>query len=333
MKLESVRGLKANVFSSVVNQPQFLGASAVRSNSMGFPSHMSLGISKKGNEHVLAIRVFSRNPPWYKAVLESINKLSCGEVDVQFSSMPSAIDPPAMSFAEGDGPAWRRERTRPLKIGLSIGHENVTAGTLGAFAKVNGKICILSNNHVMANCNESKPGDKILQPGKYDKGNLEKDVVAKLLKFAPIKSKGNLVDCAVAELVSGEKYDAGTVEGVGKLSGVAKNEIEIGEVVHKFGRTTSTCHGVVTAVEIDSIGIGYGDKLGVCYFDDQIEICSKDGPFSLGGDSGSGVLNSKNQLCALLFAGANGGGKFGNGTTIVNPISHVLKALEAEILF
>lgn len=327
MKLESVRGLKASVFSSMVNQPQFLGS---RSNSMGFPSHMALGVSKKGNEHVLAVRITSRNVPWYKEALNLVNKLSCGEVDIQYTSQVKAFDPPAMSFAEGDGPAWRRERTRPLKIGLSVGHENVTAGTIGAFAKVNGKVCLLSNNHVIANCNDSKPGDKVLQPGKYDKGNVEKDVVAKLLKFAPIKKKNNLVDCAVAELISGEKYDANAVEGFGKLTGVAKNDIEIGEEVRKFGRTTSFTKGKVSAIEVDSIGIGYGDKLGVCYFDNQIEVVGTEnsgpGGFSNGGDSGSLVINTKGQAVALLFAGSS-------QMTIVNPIKHVLKALEAEILF
>ena len=39
----------------------------------------------------------------------------------------------------------------PLKSGFSIGHINISAGTLGAFVKKRRKRYILSNSHVLAN--------------------------------------------------------------------------------------------------------------------------------------------------------------------------------------
>ena len=41
-------------------------------------------------------------------------------------------------------------RVRPLRPGLSVAHPTVTAGTLGGFVRVGGRLAILSNNHVLA---------------------------------------------------------------------------------------------------------------------------------------------------------------------------------------
>jgi hypothetical protein len=45
-----------------------------------------------------------------------------------------------------------QQRHRPLKIGVSVGHVDVTAGTLGCFVREpEGEgTFILSNNHVLA---------------------------------------------------------------------------------------------------------------------------------------------------------------------------------------
>ena len=59
-------------------------------------------------------------------------------------------------------------RIRPAPGGVSIGHRDITAGTLGCLVAKNGQTFILSNNHVLANSNEADPGDPILQPGPYD---------------------------------------------------------------------------------------------------------------------------------------------------------------------
>jgi len=69
--------------------------------------------------------------------------------------------------------AWTDEtdKHRPAPLGVSIGHPDITAGTLGFKVRDgSGNPYILSNNHVMANINQASIGDHILQPGAYDGG-------------------------------------------------------------------------------------------------------------------------------------------------------------------
>jgi len=67
-----------------------------------------------------------------------------------------------------------------------------------------GDYLILSNNHLLANTNAGKPGDLILQPGRFDGGLFPSDSVATLERFEPIvltqfAGPGyNLLDAAVA---------------------------------------------------------------------------------------------------------------------------------------
>src|SRR5437764_665059 len=64
-----------------------------------------------------------------------------------------------------------RQREKPALGGSSVGHVNVTAGTLGCLVMLeDDSLCILSNNHVLANVNQASVGDKIVQPGKADGG-------------------------------------------------------------------------------------------------------------------------------------------------------------------
>ena len=81
-----------------------------------------------------------------------------------------------------------RDRFRPMMPGISIGHYKVTAGTFGALVKdkATGSLLILSNNHVLANCNDALVGDSILQPGSID-GGTDADVVARLERFISLK--------------------------------------------------------------------------------------------------------------------------------------------------
>ena len=67
------------------------------------------------------------------------------------------------------------QRLRPTRPGSSIGHLDITAGTFGCAVMRNGLKFILSNNHVMANSNQAKLGEAILQPGPLDGGTLSQD--------------------------------------------------------------------------------------------------------------------------------------------------------------
>ncbi len=65
----------------------------------------------------------------------------------------------------------RMDKRRPAPGGVSVGHPDITAGTLGVWAGVGSTKYILSNNHIIANQNDANLEDDILQPGVYDWGD------------------------------------------------------------------------------------------------------------------------------------------------------------------
>jgi hypothetical protein len=80
------------------------------------------------------------------------------------------------------------QRKRPCPPGYSVGHPLVTAGTLGAWVKRGSgdEHYILSNNHVIANSNDTTLGEFIRQPGRAD-GGTEDDRFARLTDFVRIR--------------------------------------------------------------------------------------------------------------------------------------------------
>jgi len=89
-------------------------------------------------------------------------------------------------------------RFRPAPGGVSVGHKDITAGTLGCWVRRNGQWMILSNNHVLANINAAKIGDAILQPGTYDGGINPGDQIATLEDFVTINMQELPSDCDIA---------------------------------------------------------------------------------------------------------------------------------------
>jgi len=241
-------------------------------------------------------------------------------------------------------------RYRPAPGGVSIGHMDITAGTLGCLVKKDGKAHILSNNHVLADSNNGLPGDYILQPGPYDDGEFPGDRIAQLEDFVPIsfqepeppggcgtaralasllnfgakvirsktrlqaitiRQAENLVDAAIA-LPIDEKDVSDEILDIGKIKGI--NEGAMGMSVKKTGRTTEFTTGEILQVDV-TVDVQY--ELGkIARFADQLMA----GAMSEGGDSGSAVLDTDNNLVGLLFAGSD-------TTTIFNRIQNVFSAL------
>ena len=243
------------------------------------------------------------------------------------------------------------DRWRPAPGGVSLGHVDITAGTLGCLVARNGELFILSNNHVLANSNAAQPGDSIIQPGRYD-GGTSADQIATLEDFVPInfgeapptcsvatgvesflnwfaKLLGsshrvmafrevpdrNLVDAAIARPLSGDLVEKRILE-IGPPQGT--REATLGTRVKKSGRTTGFTTGRITQIHVTS-QVSYGEgKTAV--FEDQLMA----GAMSQGGDSGSAVLDEEDYVVGLLFAGSD-------VTTLINPIRFVLEALKVEI--
>lgn len=336
MQLASVRELKSLLAETILAplaDPRKTAASLALpagpiDRTAGPLRTLALGVnSPRPNEFRLAVR-YQRPELGTSKELEQIRKKAKGEVDVRYIGRVTKL-------AE---PPWTQRRHRPLKLGTSIGHYLITAGTLGAVVrdKRDGATLLLSNNHVLANENKAKPGDAILQPGAADGGNNSADRIATLARMVKLKKTGpNPVDCAVAAPDKDVEADALTIRGLGKLAGLGPDFLDEGTEVAKLGRTTGLTRGKVTAFELDNVIVGYGEenRRYNLRFDNQIEIEGTGAnAFSRGGDSGSLIVADDLRAVALLFAGGEIGGQNNQGLTYANPIRAVLTALDVELL-
>jgi PKD repeat protein len=221
-------------------------------------------------------------------------------------------------------------RARPAPSGFSVGHPDITAGTIGAKVKdAGGNVYILSNNHVLANSNNADIGDATLQPGPYD-GGTSADQIGTLSDFETIVMGGaaNTMDAAVAlvngaDLLGRTPDDAYGAPGTSVYSGGLLNK-----GVQKFGRTTGHTTGTVTetnlTVSVCYVPRGMFSCAQAATFTNQIGISP--GSFSAGGDSGSLIVteDTRKDLVGLLFAGSS-------TRTIANPIGPVLSRFGVTI--
>ena len=312
MQLDSVRNLKASVQAKLVAplsqeavRRATLALSAQSMGNLAGPRRVvALGITRNSRrDFQLAVRV-QRPELVDSPQVAAIVRQARGEADVRYiGRLAKRVVP------------WNRKNVRPLRIGTSIGHFKITAGTLGCFVtrRADAALLILSNNHVLANENDAKAGDAILQRGTFDGGTRPADVVGKLAGFVRLKKSGaNLVDAALASINPSLGTNLSAIKGIGTLTGQGPAFLDEGTAVHKLGRTTGVTHGKVTAFELDNLVVGY--DIGDLRFDDQIEIEGA-GPdaFSAGGDSGSLIVDAEGRGVALLFAGGDQGGSNGKG--------------------
>ncbi|MFC1636360.1 hypothetical protein ACFL5Z_16135 [Planctomycetota bacterium] len=217
---------------------------------------------------------------------------------------------------------------RPVPIGVSTGHPDITAGTIGCRVTDGSNVYALSNNHVYANQNDASIGDNVLQPGAFDGGVDPDDAIGTLADFVPISfdHSTNTVDAAIA-LSSTELLSKSTLgDGYGMpVSGIGI-KARLNMRVMKYGRTTGFTRGRITGVNA-TVDVWYEEyPPKIARFVRQI-IIGQVG-FSDGGDSGSLVVcNGRaddRKPVGLLFAGSS-------TQTIVNPIRSVLDSFGVTI--
>jgi S1-C subfamily serine protease len=245
-----------------------------------------------------------------------------------------------------DALSSRHDKWRPMPGGVSVSHPNVSSGT-GSPLRIKGRLYIVSNAHVIGDCNDGEIGDQTWQPGSYyggtsldtighlyirplihfeDEGGmcpwanrfvnfgnfLAKHVFRSRQRIpAPVLDVLNKVDIAVS-LPIDEDDLLTEILGIGEPAGFA--EAQIGDVVQKSGATSEVNQGAV----LDTAGaarVSYGSR-GTAAFENQIISTAIASP----GDSGSLVFNMQNGLVGVLFAG-------NDQFTIINKISDVLEAL------
>ena len=214
---------------------------------------------------------------------------------------------------------------RPVPIGVSTGHPDITAGTIGA--RVSGfledgtpAVFALSNNHVYADANNASIDDNVLQPGAYDGGTDPEDKIGTLAAFVPIKFDGsdNVVDAAIALSSTDLLGNATPSDGYGTPKSTTIEEY-VGLKVQKYGRTTGLTVGRVGLINV-TVNVGYDSR--TARFVGQILV--RGGSFSAGGDSGSLVVDKQRNPVGLLFAGSD-------SATVINPIDEVLAAFGVTI--
>jgi hypothetical protein len=272
----------------------------------------------------LAVRVSSAEALQLPA-LEAVLDRWRAETDVR------VVGPVRAASAALPLPAAARRRVRPLVPGTSVAHPDVTAGTLGAFVRdAEGRVLLLSNNHVLADTDRARVGDPVLSPGPADGGRPGVDRVATLTAFERFAPTGNVLDLAVAA-VDDEALVGGNTVPEGVLSGVVEEVLD-GVAVAKSGRTTGHTTGTVTAVELDGVTVDYG-RGQLLSFDDCLEVEGDGRSFSDGGDSGS-VVYAVDGLAAvgLLFAGSTTGGTGGTGLTFCNGAALALRTAGVTLL-
>ncbi len=222
--------------------------------------------------------------------------------------------------------------SRPVSCGVSVGHINITAGTLGCLVE---KVprepepnqFVLSNNHVLADSSSATPGtrppqgDPVLEPGPLDGGTTHPPI-AELTDWQPINFAGvNIMDAAIAKVLVGGQVlpDILVIGRVAPTTSLPK----LYQSVRKHGRATLHTVGVITDLSA-RIKVRYGTL--VATFDNQLGIVGAGGNFSSGGDSGSLVVDGvSKEPVALLFAG-------GATMTFANPIGPVLSHFNIRIL-
>lgn len=229
-----------------------------------------------------------------------------------------------------------KSKFRPAPGGASVGHFQITAGTIGGWARGRGddrrrRLLMLSNNHVLANSNAGKFGDSIIQPGSADGGLNPADRIAILERFIPINfaaGSTNFVDCATGwcwpdRVRRDHVYHRGSATATFFRIGNAPIEPVFNMLVGKTGRTTDLTKGTVRATGV-TVNVNFGSA--VATFVDQFSVRSiTSGAFSEPGDSGSIVWADRQGLppVGLLFAG-------GGGTTFCNRITRVYAALQID---
>lgn len=244
----------------------------------------------------------------------------------RLEGIPVNVEVTGMFVARQD-PTTRFDR--PVPIGVSAGHPDITAGTIGARVRDGNAVYILSNNHVLANQNDASLGDAALQPGAYDGGTAPADSIGWLYDFQPIDFEGgdNTIDAAIARSITTNLGYSTPTGGYGNPTSTTV-DASLGQAVQKFGRTTGLTEGNVSELNV-TVDVCYECAGAMCRkckksarFVNQIGITP--GSFSGGGDSGSLIVDRDNHPVALLFAGST-------SRTLANRIDPILQRFNVTI--
>jgi hypothetical protein len=211
-----------------------------------------------------------------------------------------------------------------------------TVGTLGALVRKEngGALYLLSNNHVLAACNQTPVGMPIMSPGMADAGPDRRppEAVGRHAEICELRTgEPSLVrpcqeDVALARVIdpariSSWQGDADDGYDTPRLT----RSLESGLEVKKIGRTSGLTTGVVEAKVSTPTPLFYKLKLFTArvWFQNFWTVVGDGGePFALPGDSGSLVVTRDGKAAVgLVFA-------FGDAYAWIIPMEHILTCFE-----
>jgi hypothetical protein len=137
-------------------------------------------------------------------------------------------------------------KVRPAQPGFSISHLQVTGGTFGCLCRdrKDGMLCILSNNHVIANDGHCMQGDAVIQPGSAFGGRHPNDTIGRLKRWVNIITGTNQADAAIASITP-QTVVTSRIAGVGTPRGSSQVK-RVGLTVQKVGSATQHTLGLIT---------------------------------------------------------------------------------------
>lgn len=223
-----------------------------------------------------------------------------------------------MAAASDRYPNGIREPQEIIVGGISGANTNLIgqSGTIGYFCTRKSKLTrrkeihLLSNAHVFVDLRRTQvdESDLIMQPSPGEPASNRP--IGTLVNYSTVKFDGevsepNHVDAAIAKLWAPQPHQP-LIPLIGAVKGyVPNNDIVVGEVVRKFGRTTGYTEGRIFSIYLD-IWIRYDRTGQSAFFDNQILIeptLPRYTKFVSKGDSGSLVVDAKQHAVGLIFGG------------------------------
>src|SRR5712691_5648129 len=215
----------------------------------------------------------------------------------------------------------------PLQPGISIGNLiRQSTGSLGAFVRdaQSGRVCMLSNWHVLCGSTAAAIGDPISQPGPRHLGANPARPVARVLRWADLAHGLDAALAAIDQNVATNDLPLGLTSGA---AGIA--EPSVGMRVVKSGVITGVTHAIVDGVE-GSYPMNYGAFGDTQRWMDGIRLvidpAERVDEISLSGDSGAVWIETATNLAvALHFAGEDGLGPLAE-YALAHPMPRVLES-------
>lgn len=205
------------------------------------------------------------------------------------------------------------------------------SGTLGALVRraLDGRMFILSNNHILSACNHAETGIPIMSPSNMDgRAGLAPIEIGRHSAFIELRSgQPGLVppcrvDAALAEVVDESRVSSWQGDDeLGYDTPAVVAEPQTGMVVKKFGRSTGLTRGILQSLLPVETAFPYasGRFTATVWFRHFWVVQSLDRHFALLGDSGSLVVSEDGQQAVGIFFAVANNGKTG----FVVPLSDV----------